>query len=49
MDSFDPFDEISQLNTKAYNDGFAEGEISGKKTAFEQFAFSLKSQKLSEI
>ena len=36
MDNFDPFDEISQLNTKAYKDGLAEGEISGKKTAFEQ-------------
>ena len=41
MDDFestehDPFDEISRLNTKAYKEGFSEGEISGKKTAFEQ-------------
>jgi hypothetical protein len=40
MDDFnlnhDPFDEISRLNSKAYNDGFAEGEISGKKSSFEQ-------------
>ena len=40
MDDFnfnhDPFDEIFRLNSKAYDDGFAEGEISGKKAAFEQ-------------
>ena len=32
----DPFDEISRLGAKAYQEGYAEGEISGKKAAFTQ-------------
>lgn len=34
--SDDPFDQISTLNSKAYDEGFAEGEISGKKDAYKK-------------
>lgn len=34
--SDDPFESISTIQTRAYNEGFAEGEFSGKKTAFLQ-------------
>jgi len=32
----DPFDGIANINKKAYDDGFIEGEISGKKEAIKQ-------------
>jgi len=32
----DPFEGIANINKKAYDDGFAEGEISGKKEAIKQ-------------
>lgn len=32
----DPFEGIANINKNAYDDGFAEGEISGKKEAIKQ-------------
>lgn len=31
---FDPFEELSNLNTKAYDEGYREGTVDGQKTAF---------------
>lgn len=31
----DPFEELSNLNTQAYDEGYQEGTIDGKKAAFE--------------
>lgn len=33
MSSEDPFEELANLNSKAYDEGFREGEIDGKKSA----------------
>ncbi len=32
----DPFEKIATIQTQAYDEGFAEGEFTGKKTAFLQ-------------
>ena len=36
MNEQDPFEELADLNTKAYNSGFKEGIISGKKEAISK-------------